>query len=580
MAGPWDQFKQPDAAEGPKPWEQFQKAEPAAAAAPAAPLSRMDKFTRGMRDPIDGGAQLLSNMLPSGLVSGVNKANNWLADKTGLVARLPEGGVDQMVRQDQAKYEAQRQAQGESGFDGYRMMGNIASPANLVLAAGAPAAATLAGRVGVGAASGAVSGAFAPVTGGDYWDEKAKQAGSGALGGAVAPVVMSGLGRIASPLTSRNANLKLLRDEGVSPTIGQALGGTANRIEEKLTSVPVMGDMIVNARNSANKDFQKAAFNRALKPVGEELPQGITGRDALVYTENLLKAKYDDVLTKIGAVQLDPQFNSKVANLTQMVDRMMAPPEMKMKFTNSINELASSVDRRGYITSDAFKTLESSLGNDFRKLTSSQDTWDGKIAPAVKQLQEELRDMLKRQAGVHADDLKSANAGWANFKRVQGATSKIGADDGNFTPAQFQNSVRGLDKSKDKGAFARGSALGQDLGDAGKSVLGSKVPDSGTPGRLAVGGLAALGAGAVNPAIPVSLIGGAAAYTSPVQKALVAAIANRPQGAGRLAEMLRNSSPYLAPAGAQSSMGLLGLGTGQQLTEEELRNLQSQQFPR
>ena len=109
-----------------------------------APLSRMDKYKRGLRDPIDGGAQFLTNMLPDGLVKGVNNANNWLADKTGLVGRLPEGGIDQQVRESQAKYEGQRAAQGETGFDGYRMLGNVFNPVNLAAASRVPAVASLA----------------------------------------------------------------------------------------------------------------------------------------------------------------------------------------------------------------------------------------------------------------------------------------------------------------------------------------------------------------------------------------------------------------------------------------------------
>ncbi len=527
--------------------------------APAAPtLSRTDKYIRGLRDPIDGGAQLLTNMLPDGLVSGVNKANNWLADKTGVVARIPEGGVDQMVRDSQAKYEAQRKAQGEEGFDGYRMLGNVVNPANMALASRVPAAASLTGRMAIGAASGAGFGALTPVGGtGDFVDEKMKQVGVGAVGGAVLPAITGALGRIVSPLASKNASLKLLRDEGVQPTIGQALGGAANRMEEKLTSIPGMGDMIIKARNGAQEQFQGAAFNRALKPVGEKLPAGLTGRDALVHTENVLKAKYDDVLTKIGAIRPDAQFNSKVAELTELVNKMPDNGNVKAKFAQSISEVANSIDRRGYMTSDAFKTLESSLGKDAKKLFGSQDTWDGKVAPAVKQLQEELREMLKRQAGSHADDLRSANAGWANFKRVQGATGKIGAEDGNFNATQFLNSVRGLDKSKDKGAFARGSALGQDLGDAGKTILRDRVPDSGTPGRLMLAA-AAGGSATFSPVPLMGIAAGAAAYTSPAQRALVASVANRPQGAETVAEFLRRTSPYLSGAISPIAGGLLG----------------------
>ena len=57
----------------------------------AAPLSRAEKMLQGARDPFDGGAQLLTKMLPDSVVQSGNRLNNWLADTTGMVGRLPEG---------------------------------------------------------------------------------------------------------------------------------------------------------------------------------------------------------------------------------------------------------------------------------------------------------------------------------------------------------------------------------------------------------------------------------------------------------------------------------------------------------
>ena len=74
-------------------------------------LTRLDQFTKGLRDPIDAGAQLLTNVLPKSVVSAGNLINNWLANKTGLVGKLPEGGVDQLVRSTEQQYEAQNQKQ-------------------------------------------------------------------------------------------------------------------------------------------------------------------------------------------------------------------------------------------------------------------------------------------------------------------------------------------------------------------------------------------------------------------------------------------------------------------------------------
>jgi hypothetical protein len=559
MSGPWEDYAPSAAPAQDGPWNDYQPQQSKGGGdlsnlilgkRPAP--SRMEKIGHGMIDPINGGAQLLTHMLPDSVVNAGNQLNNWLADKTGLVARLPEGGVDQQVRQDEAAYQARRAGAGETGIDGYRLLGNVASPANLAIAARAPAVAGLAGKMIVGALSGGATAALSPVAQGDFWSEKRKQAAVGVATGGLTPAVVGGLARVISPNASRNPNLQLLKDEGVQPTIGQALGGAANKIEERMQSVPIMGDMISHARSNASSQFQAAAFNRALKPIGQSLPEGVAGRDAVAFTENTLKQSYDDVLNRIGAIAPDQAFTSKVANLQQMVGRLMMPKAEKQKFASALADVRASIDQNGMMTSDAYKALESSLGADARRLAASQNIYEGKMAPAVKQLQGELRDLLQRQAGQNADDLSAVNAGWANFKRVQNAAAKIGAEDGQFTPAQFQNAVRALDKSKDKGAFSRGSALGQDLGDAGKTVLGSKVPNSGTPERMWMNA-GALGSGLVSPSIPVGLLGGAGMYLSPAQRALVWAATSRGQLAQPAAQTVRQTAPFLIP-------GAVGLG--------------------
>jgi hypothetical protein len=550
MAGPWEKYQ---SAETEGPWAKYASTQETTEPA----ITRTDKVLKGMRDPIDAGAQLLTEMLPSSVVNAGNRLNNFIADKTGLVGRLPEGGVSRQINEQEQAYQAQRTANGESGLDGYRLLGNIASPVNLSLASKLPQAATLAGKVGTGILGGsALTAATQPVVGGgNFWEEKGKQAAIGGVTGGLTPALVGGAARIVSPKASVNPNIQTLRKEGVNPTIGQTLGGWANKLEERMQSVPIMGDMISSARGKANSQFETAAFNKALKPIGLKLPEGLSGRDALNFTEGVLKDNYDQVLGKIGAITPDEQFSTKLASLESMVNKKMMPKAEKAKFAAAISDIRESMPD-GVLTSEAFKELESSLGAQSRQLGSSTNVYEGKLAPAVKQLQAELRDMLKRQAGVHADELQKANAGWANFKRVQRASAALGADDGSFTPAQFQNAVKAMDKSRDKGAFARGSALGQDLGDAGKSVLTGKVPNSGTAERLIYGG-GALATGAVNPAIPAGLLGGAALYTQPSQRFLTSLVAKRPERAAELAEFIRQHGNYVLPASGAVGLGLL-----------------------
>lgn len=519
------------------------------------PMSRTDKVLTGMADPFHGGAQLLTNMLPESVVSAGNELNNWLADKTGLVARLPQGGVDQQVREREQAYQANRTAAGESGFDGYRMLGNIASPANLAVAAGVPAATTLPMRMVAGAGGGAAASALAPVTQGDFANEKGKQLLTGAIGGAAVPAVMGGLARVVSPNASTNPQLQALRAEGVRPTIGQALGGAANTAEQKLMSVPVVGDAIASARRGAAGDLNRAAFNRALAPINQRLPQGLTGREAVEHTRREISARYDALLPQL-TLRTDTIWNQEINNLRRSVNTGAIDPNAARAFNRILqNDVLAKVGGRGAMTGETLKRVESDLTQQISRFQQSTDADQRLVADALSEVQDQLRNLLTRSNPNRAGELRPINTAWANFKRVQRAAGFVGAEEGVFTPGQLQSAVKALDRSKDKARFAEGRALMQDLSEPGKSVLGNQVPDSGTAGRLMLGGAATF----LDPSMTAPMLagGGALLYTRPMQGLLTGAIASRPQGAQTLANSIRQSGPLLVPAGAQIGLGLL-----------------------
>jgi hypothetical protein len=107
----------------------------------------------------------------------------------------------------------------------------------------------------------------------------------------------------------------------------------------------------------------------------------------------------------------------------------------------------------------------------------------------------------------------------------------------------LQNAVKAMDRSKDKGQFAQGNALMQDLSESAKTALGNKVPDSGTPYRSMVAALAASGgAGAAGfPAIAASLIASPLLYSQTGQNMLAAILTKRPDFANALAAQLNSS---------------------------------------
>lgn len=511
-----------------------------------------ERIGQGLRDPFDGGAQLLTKMLPSGLVEGGNKLNNWLADKTGLVGRLPEGGVDQQVRDSEAAYQQQRKAGGQEGMDWARLAGNAFSPANLAVAAKLPAAASLVGRIGMGALGGGASAVLNPVTSGeDFAAEKAKQIGLGVATGGAVPVIAAGIGRVISPNASTNPSLQLLKDEGVRPTVGQSLGGRWNSLEEKLQSLPIVGDAISGSRRSALQEFNNAAINRATAPIGGKV-DGV-GQQAIANAGDALSAAYKDAISQVKFIRFDGQFQQDMAQLKGMAQNLTPP--MRAKFNATVGDvLGGRTSTTGTMLGETVKKVDSELGNVAAKFGKSSVASEQELADALKQAQALLRQQVARSNPAAGDAMKAADAGWANLVRIEGAGKAAKNAEGVFTPAQLNMAIQAADGSVRKRAVARGSALMQDLGNAGQQVLGNKVPNSGTAERLMYGGGAAVGGYMASPWIPAGLLGGAAIYSSPVQSLLRGAISSRPEQAQAIAELLKKSSPMLGPAG-----GLLGL---------------------
>jgi hypothetical protein len=513
------------------------------------------RFLQGVRDPIDGGAQLLTKMLPESVVKAGNSLNNFLADKTGLVSKLPEGGVDQSVRDYEAEMQNARKATGNDGVDWARMGGNILSPANLALASRVPQAATLGGRMGVGAGVGAGFGALSPVTDGDFATQKAKQIGLGAATGVVAPVLTEGVARVIRPNTSQN--VRGLLQEGITPTPGQILGGRFQTAEDKLTSIPILGDAISSARSKSIDELNRAGYNRALAPIAGTTPREV-GREGVSSVRTQLSDAYDNLLPNIS-FRPDQQFVAEFQNVQRMAQQL--PPAQAQRFEQVIrDQVAGKMTPAGLMNGAQLKEVESDLGRLVRGYQGDQAIDNRLLGNALAEVQRVIRDTLPRANPQSAEELRAINSGYANYTRLRDAASRQGSLEGRFTPGQLSGAVRAQDRTVGKRAFSEGNALMQDLSDPAKAVLSSQYPDSGSIGRLLLGLGAAGGAGYMSPAA----LGAGALATLPYlpggRQITAGLLARRPDGAEAVADLIRQLGPALTPGllvPAQQSAGLL-----------------------
>ena len=530
-------------------------------------LPAYDRFIKGLKDPVDAAAQLLTRALPTGAVNAVNNAtaavNNTpvigpITKALGMVPATNEQ-INQDITKSNQDYDAARKAQGGQGFDAYRLLGNIA--VNAPLAYVAPNPASFTGAIASGATTGAAGGALTPVNnakaGDDFWTQKLEQLGLGALTGGATAAGGKVIQKMLQP-TNVNPDVQLLMSKGVTPTPGQILGRTAASTEEKLTSIPGLGDAIKAGQRRAIDQLNVAAYNDALAPIGQKVTGQQIGREGVEGVQQKISDAYTNLLPKL-TFQIDGQLGQDINRIAASAQNL--PPEQANQFTTILqNKIGSQISPNGTMSGETFKTVESELTRLKGRLGADPSAFNKELGDHVGQIQTALRDSLERTNPQFASELQDINLAYAKFARVRDAASRVGNENGIFTPAQLQSAVRAGDKSAGKGKFATGNALMQDLSEAGKNVLGSKYPNSGTPGRMLATLMAGGGLGYVSPTALGTGLLMSSAYSPTGQRIAAGLLAGqRPQAVRALAAGVGKSIPAL---GQSAVLGLLSRAAG------------------
>ena len=406
-----------------------------------------------------------------------------------------------------------------------------AGPAANAMVRVAPAGANLATRTAVmggnalrGAVAGATQGAAYGLADRGRLSERLSAATEGAKVGAVVGGVGNAvLGRVqarqqtgprVSARTRRQQRVDMLASEGVRLTPGQARGGLSKSLEDAATSLPIVGPAIQDARRVGMEDFGRAVGNRALSHINDALPEGVVGNEAVAYMGERFGQAYDNLLPK-GGVTTDAGFKQAVADVGPTIDTLR--PESLKQLETIVKSRITSRLQDGRLDGPTYQRVQSELRSEINRFKGSQDPDHRAVADALGGFSRALEDAAMRQNPEFATELANVNRGYAEFKRAQAASGKVGAEEGVYSAAQYDAAVRAGDRSLDKARYAEGGALGQDLARAGRDILPNKIPDSGTAtrggfalGAHAVGGsVGALAGGAPGAALGVAATGGA-----------------------------------------------------------------------
>ena len=523
-----------------------EKAPDTAAPAPSEPASFGSRFLEGMRDIPAGVTQFAANMIPDGMKPTLNSVNTALQafPATSLTARI----LGQVPGADEANAAATAREQeyhktAPHGTDWARIAGNAVGTAPLAMAV--PAAGSMIGAVGTGAAIGAGLGATAPVPGvteaKPYEYQSGENAVIGGVGGAAGGAVGHVLGGLIAPRIA--PNVRTLSDKGVELTPGQIVGGTARTIEDGARSIPGVGYPIARAQERAIESFNRSVANEVLQPVGETVARTApVGRQLVQSVDDIIGTKYNSALSRVSPFAPDGQFMNDVQTIART---KFLTPESQAQF---INILKNDIDPRignQPITGKVLQEVTSVLKEHARSFGRSANRADHEVAAALKSLTGSLDDLVMRTNPTVAPDIAAANAAWARLVRMRTAAGGVGAKEGVFSGPQFAAAVRAGDNSSGHRQYAMGQALMQDTSDAASKVLPQTVADSGTATRAGImtaGG--AVGAHMIDPSLMAAYLasagGSRAAYSEPATRAFRAMmLAKRPEMVQAIAEALR-----------------------------------------
>lgn len=334
-------------------------------------------------------------------------------------------------------------------------------------------------------------------------------------------------------------------------------------MEQKATSIPLMGDAIKSAQRGAIKDMNLAAYKQVLSPLGQDAVDSApktVGPDAIAQVRDAISSKYDALLPKL-TWNMDPQFIEQMGKISQDVRTL--PDDLQSEYRNQVTRTIFSQVEDGQMSGAKFKDTESELTGLIKDWGGQNSTvFERRLADSLGDVQQAMRDALVRANPTEAPALQPLNQAWKNYAVLRNAASRVNNPEMPIMPGQLQAAVKKGDTSVGKGNFGvnRGAAM-QQLSDPAMAVLGQNYPDSGTAGRYLVGaGLAGLGhvlaPGAVLPAgITTGLYG-----TQVGRQAMLAALARRPDFARLLGGGMQQVAPQV---GAASVPAYLGSGTGQ-----------------
>lgn len=299
----------------------------------------------------------------------------------------------------------------------------------------------------------------------------------GQAGGRVLAGALGGGGSVAA---------RYLRDRNIPLTVGQALGGTGRignalrGIEDRLAGMPVIGDMINARRLEGLQAYNENAF-------GDVAGQQITGSgpEAVEQLRPIVGSMYDRATAGVN-VPVGAQLSSDIAQARTRGAAL--PPDLADRFERALTNRIDPVISTGQMSGTEYQQMRRAL-NGYRAETPKAG-FEQDYRDALGMVGNALDDNMRAGGGASViRGLDEANQAYRGLRVLEDAVgrSRSGTKSGEtglFVPSQLID-ASSANAAKYGGGRATTNRPFYELGNAGQAVLPSRIPDSGTAGRLA-----------------------------------------------------------------------------------------------
>lgn len=291
-----------------------------------------------------------------------------------------------------------------------------------------------------------------------------------------------------------------LRSQGVPMTTGQAVsqsgfaGRTIKGLEDAMTSLPGVGNMVDARRMEGIEGMNRAAFRIGGAPIGFD--PGATGAEGIQRLAGARSQAYDAALNPVSINANTPSFVQDVAGANASAARIPnVNGAQDAALAALANRIGGAVDpATDQISGRGFQEAYRGLARTGRERANGD--YGHEVGQVMREGQDALAQALNDQAPGAFPAFQAANSANRNLNTLGDAVNRAQNAEGQlFTGAQL-NMADNTATRRLTGplASASGDRPFYELANAAQAVLPSKLPDSGTFKRLAVG-TGALGVG-------------------------------------------------------------------------------------